>query len=148
MAALIEIDGNVLLVRHRSYDRSYHLLPGGGVHYRETLEEALVREVAEETGLEVTVGRPLVLNDTIDPEGPRHVVNVTFAVSVTGGKLLEKSNDPRVEAIELVDPVTLSDLDLRPPFAEDLRDFLGDSGAPAAYLGSLFRPDDEPADMT
>ncbi len=34
-------------------------LPGGGVEYGEALEEAVVREVREEAGYDVTVGRPL-----------------------------------------------------------------------------------------
>lgn len=142
VAALIVLDGRVVLVRHRSHDISYHLLPGGGVGYRETLAEALVREVAEETGLEVSVGRPIILNDTIDPSGPRHVVNVTFAADVMGGQLLERSNDPRVESIDLVEPSRIASLDLRPPFANELMDYIaGSNSTQAVYLGSLFRPD-------
>ncbi len=38
VAALIVLDDRVVLVRHRARDSSYHLLPGGGVDYRETLE--------------------------------------------------------------------------------------------------------------
>ncbi|WP_343161219.1 NUDIX hydrolase [Halogeometricum sp. CBA1124] len=52
VAALVERDGEVLLVHQR--DR--WVLPGGGVEDGESREEALVREVREETGLEATVG--------------------------------------------------------------------------------------------
>jgi len=101
VAALLLLDGKVVLVRHRARGSTYHLLPGGGVGYRETLEQALVREVVEETGLRVEVGRPVIINDTIDPTGSRHVVNITFIATVVGGEITEAPQDPRVECVDL-----------------------------------------------
>lgn len=141
VAALITVDGGLVLVRHRAGASTYHLLPGGGVRYRETLGDALVREVEEETGLQVRCGRPLLINDTIDPDGPRHVVNITFDATVTGGSLTHRPKDPRIEAVELVEADRLLTLDLRPPIAEAIAGILADpAGAQAAYLGPLFTP--------
>lgn len=138
VAALILLDGNVVLVRHRSGPSTYHLLPGGGVDYRETLEAALVREVAEETGLHIEVGRPILISDTIDPHGSRHVVNITFESTVVGGEITTRPQDRRVEAVELVDPMALAALDFRPPIAGAIAEFITAGGGPARYLGSLF----------
>jgi ADP-ribose pyrophosphatase YjhB (NUDIX family) len=139
VAAAIVLDELVLLVRHRAGDSVYHLLPGGGVRYRETLEEALVREVLEETGLVVEVREPLFISDTIDPDGPRHVINLTFLAEVVGGVLTESPDDPRVEAVELVSFERLTMLDLRPPIAAPLSRALRSATPPAmSYLGSLF----------
>jgi 8-oxo-dGTP diphosphatase len=140
VAALILLGGKVVLVRHRMGSSAYHLLPGGGVNYRETLEDAVVREVREETGLEVVLGRLLFVSDTIDPQGRRHLVNITFAAEVVGGHITDSPEDSRVEAVDLVSPQSLSSLDLRPPLAEAIQHVCaGEDGTPG-YLGSLFAP--------
>ena len=140
VAALILIDGNVVLTRHLKDGRRYYLLPGGGVGYRETLEAALLREVAEETGLEVDLGRPVLISDTIDPSGERHAVNIVFLAEPTGGAITESPADPRVEAVDLVPPSDLASLDFRPPITDALVEVLDDPTATARYLGSLFTP--------
>ncbi len=139
VAAVLVMDGYMVLVRHRKGERSYHLLPGGGVEAGETLQDALVREVAEETGLDIRVSRPLFINDTVDPRGGRHILNVTFLAEVTGGRITDRPADPRVEAVDLVSPGALGDLDLRPPIAAEVESsyrsgFTGDT----RYLGSLW----------
>ncbi len=139
VAALILLDDNVVLVRHRKADSVYHLLPGGGVEYGETLASALVREVFEETGLSIECGRPLVINDTIDPSGTRHLVSITFSATITGGTLTDTPLDARIEAAELVPPERLSLLDLRPPIARSLLQAIeGPASFQTTYLGRVF----------
>ena len=140
VAALIVDDGRVVVVRHRAGDATYHLLPGGGVDYRETVGDALVREVLEETGLCVEIDRPILISDTIDPQGPRHVINLTFLARRVGGALTQSPSDPRVEAVELVEPSQLEQLDLRPPIATELAEYIdaGPNAPCARYLGPLF----------
>ncbi len=55
VSALIFEGERVLLAHRRAID--WWNLPGGGVEPSETVDEALVREVREETGLEVAVGQ-------------------------------------------------------------------------------------------
>jgi 8-oxo-dGTP diphosphatase len=58
-AVLIEDDKVALIERFRD-GKHYFVFPGGGVDEGETLTEAVVREMDEETGLHVTVKRKLV----------------------------------------------------------------------------------------
>lgn len=53
VAGILEADGKILLVKRGREPRAgFYDLPGGFVDYREKLEEALVREVREECGIE------------------------------------------------------------------------------------------------
>ena len=141
VAAFMMHQGRLVIVRHRKDGRAYHLLPGGGLEWGESLEEALVREVAEETGLECELGRVLTVNDTIAPDGSRHLVNITFAAEVVGGGLTDAPDDPRVEAVELIDPDDLLGLDLRPPIAARLLAAADGDVPTPTYLGTVFAPE-------
>jgi len=134
------VDGKVVLARHRAGAATYHLLPGGGVDYRETVEDALLREIAEETGLSARLVRPLFISDTIDPAGSRHLVNITFLAEVVGGAITADPQDDRVEAIDLVAPDDLGSLDLRPPIAVAIQRAVSGDTPGCEYLGSLFVP--------
>lgn len=75
-------DGRVLLIR-RGKEPLYGrwVVPGGTVELGETLEEALVREMAEETCLRVEPVEVLTVFDRIQREGERvvyHYVIVDF----------------------------------------------------------------------
>ena len=81
-------DGKVVLIRRGSEPfEGEWALPGGFVEVGETVEEAAVREAAEETGLAVEVAR--LVGVYSDPErDPRgHNVSVAFLARVLSGEL-------------------------------------------------------------
>lgn len=139
VAAAILDHGRIVLVEHDRGGVRYLLLPGGGVEAGESLTEALEREVLEETGLLIRVDRLLFVNDTIAPDGRRHVVNVTFAATAVGGQIAERPDDAGITSVRLISPAALSGLDLRPPIGAELAR-AADHGldTPATYLGSLW----------
>ena len=65
---------------HQKWD-----LPGGGLHFFEKSEEGLLREIREETELEVTVGPPLSLFDAIKHH--IHLCISTYACSWKSGEV-------------------------------------------------------------
>lgn len=90
--ALIRDKSKILLIkRKRDPFGGQWALPGGGIELGETVEEALVREVREETGLEVGIERFLGLLDAIDRdhqgEIQRHYVILYFETCVKSGML-------------------------------------------------------------
>ncbi len=87
-------DGRVVLLRRAQRDRAHGLwiLPGGHVDRGEVVEEATLREVAEETGLQVELER--LLGVYTYPGNP--VVLVVFLARPTGGELV-----PGREALDL-----------------------------------------------
>lgn len=57
--AIIIENGKLLVMYRNKLGSEYYTLVGGRVNDGETLEQGLVREVEEETGLKVTSGRPV-----------------------------------------------------------------------------------------
>lgn len=56
-AAIILLDGQIALIRREKKGRLYYVFPGGKQETDESCEQACIREVEEELGLQVSVGR-------------------------------------------------------------------------------------------
>lgn len=57
--AIIVNDKKILLIHRISHGKEYYVFPGGGVENDETIEQAVLREVQEETSLEVKIEKLL-----------------------------------------------------------------------------------------
>lgn len=110
--ALVRDGERFLLVqRKRPPFEGYWGLPGGGVELGETVSEALRREVREETGLDVAVGRLLGYIDAIDQDDSGriryHYVIMYFEAEVQGGTLTAADDAAAVRWVTLAEARSL-----------------------------------------
>lgn len=68
--------------------------PGGGVNVGASLPDNLIREVHEETGLTVSVGAPVLVNEFHAPEKGFHQVDIYFRCTIISGALDDAWRDP------------------------------------------------------
>ncbi|MFJ5768718.1 NUDIX hydrolase [Psychrobacillus sp. NPDC093180] len=80
-----DIEQNVLMVKNIGTGDSYYTLPGGAVEKGETLKEAAVREVKEETGLDVQVDGVFSVGEAFFEERGHHAIFFTFTGKIIGG---------------------------------------------------------------
>jgi 8-oxo-dGTP diphosphatase len=116
VAAVVVHDGRVLLIRRaKAPDAGEWSIPGGAVELGESLEDALRREIREETGLDVAVGRLLEIYERVERDDAGaiqfHYVVVDYRCTLTGGEL--RAGDDALEAV-FADPADLDRYALRP----------------------------------
>jgi len=109
VGAVIFYQDRVLLVKRSNHPaKGMWAVPGGKIRAGETMQHALVREIKEETGLDITVGNIVYVFDVITRDEKDklsfHYVIIDFLCEMKGGKL-QAGDDARevrwVSAAEL-----------------------------------------------
>jgi ADP-ribose pyrophosphatase YjhB (NUDIX family) len=94
---IVNEDGKILLVRLTYQDAHPWGLPGGNLEYGESPEDAARREVLEETGLVVTVGRLLVAKKSGVPDQ----IGLFYACEIVDGTFVPNDEVSRCEYFDL-----------------------------------------------
>ena len=105
-ALATDVGGRVLLVRVAPgyLSAGKWTLPGGGINFGEDPALAVVRELAEETGLAGEIESLAFVDSVLGPSGvehgrsfgPFHAIRIVYRVAITGGELrdeLDESTD-------------------------------------------------------
>lgn len=131
--AVVVRGGKLLVSRERRRGREHLLIPGGRVRDAESICDALIREVGEETGVEVVPERLLYVAEVAGSYGV-HDLNLVW---------LAELRDPEVEIDEsalvaLDSPLTRS---IMPPIIERIAaDAADEWPADARWLGNIREP--------
>ncbi len=120
--AVISKEGKILLLQRSlndSFDPGLWELPGGKLDYGEDLLEALKREVEEEVGLQIKVGRPFKTWHFY--KEPFWVTGITFLCDYTGGTVVLS---PEHEDYAWIEPAKYSEYPLSKAVKEQLEAYL------------------------
>ena len=120
VAAVIIRNNTLLLAEHCKDNQTYYLLPGGGVNKGETMRDALIRELWEETRLEIQPGRLIFLIESIAPDASRHVIQLAFAATIADNAQPSQGEDPRVISASFFAADKLPTLPMFPPLQTTL----------------------------
>ena len=120
VSAAIFRDGRVLIVRRaRAPAKGIYTLPGGGVELGETLEQAVIREIREETALDIEpielVGFRQAIARDAGGRVERHFVILPFAARYVAG---EVSLNEELSEAHWLDPAALGELKTTEGLAE------------------------------
>ena len=90
---IVNDDGRVLIGKRKGSHAQFHSIPGGWYELGETFEEGAVREVKEETNLEITDPKVIAVTnnlETFKSEGIHSISIVLLATQFSGGlKVME-----------------------------------------------------------
>ncbi|MGE6363388.1 NUDIX hydrolase [Bacillus paramycoides] len=82
-----ETHEKLLMVKNKGKNGSYYTLPGGAVKSWETLEEAAIREVKEETGLDISIKGICFISEALFEERGHHAIFFNFLGEIIGGEI-------------------------------------------------------------
>jgi len=121
--AIIVKDNNLLVMHRNKFGHEYFTLIGGRIDLGETADQALVREVQEETGMVFDNPRLVFVEEAGDPYGTQYIYLCDF---VSGEPILNPaSTEATIHAMgqNLYEPTWLpiKDLPNSPFLSEDLK---------------------------
>jgi 8-oxo-dGTP diphosphatase len=122
VGAVVQSYGKILLeLRNLEPFKGSWCLPGGHIEFGEPVEDALVREVKEETGLSVTDMHFLDFFMEYFPDLDWHAVALVFVAEVEGTK---KAQESEVDELRWVTPEEALEYDLAFRHREILEEYI------------------------
>jgi len=124
--AIVVKDGQLLVMHRNKFGKEYDTLPGGGIDIGETPEQAIIRELHEETGIDVVLGRLVIVEDAGDPFGVQYIYLCNYQAGEP--TLHPDSDEAKINKLgqNMYKPMwlPLSNLSAAPFFSEKLKPVL------------------------
>ncbi len=138
VAGIVIQENSILLIQHIKNEKKYWLVPGGGVDWGESLEEALIREYKEETNLDIEVKDFLFFSEAISPDKNKHVINLYFLVKIKNdSETMKIGNETNLSDLKYVSKEEIQNIKLYPNIKEQLMKILNNEKM-TPYLGLLW----------
>jgi len=121
-AAFIIKNGKLLFAKNANFPCYY--LVGGGIEENETSEEAIVREIFEETGLKLEIDKLVIVQERFFEVGQKHheirffySVKDTVEINIADGTFTDQGID---ETLHWLPIDKLGEYEIVPPFLKTL----------------------------
>jgi ADP-ribose pyrophosphatase YjhB (NUDIX family) len=99
--AIIIENGKILVMHRNKFGSEYFTLVGGRASEGESMEQALVREVREETGLQVVAATLMFIEDHPEPYNQQYIYLCNLAPHDYDTKLQETSEEAFMNKMEM-----------------------------------------------
>ena len=124
-AVAILIKNDEILLIYRKNEKEYFVFPGGGVEERETIEQAVIRELMEETTIEVKINK-LLYHHVYDNDSEQYFYLCDY---ISGKPNLSEDSEEKQKMLagkDFYDPrwVKLKDLKNMLVYPLEIRDLL------------------------
>jgi ADP-ribose pyrophosphatase YjhB (NUDIX family) len=135
VTAIVPNEQGAILMVHKT-DNDLWALPGGGMDVGESMADAVVREVKEETGIDVEVTGLVGIYSNpnhvmaYDDGEVRQQCSICFTTRMLSGELATSSE---TKEVRFVDPADLAALSIHPSMRLRIDHYLGHRSAP--YIG-------------
>lgn len=121
-------------MRYRYGKADVYGIPGGGVADGEMLTDTLKRELDEELGVAINIGKLICLVETPSAGKVAHTLHCVFVGEILDGTPKINAEHTTANSVEWVDESSLENMVLYPPISDVVKEALSGTIS-AKYLG-------------
>lgn len=123
--AILIIENQHVLTMQYNYGRQeVYNLPGGNLELGEYLSEALIREMQEELGIEVSVGEMILVGEVYFEDRKKHTLHLLFEGKITAGIPTLNPKETSALAVKWLDINDLDSLNIYPNLSKQIQHYL------------------------
>lgn len=123
-AVLIIENQQILTMQYQYGGQEVYNLPGGNLELGEHLSDALMREMHEELGIEVSIGEMILVGEVYFEDRKKHTLHLLFEGKITAGIPTLNPAETSALATKWLDIDKLNTINLYPNLSKSIQDYL------------------------